>query len=293
MFYWVYFSYLFFYSVSLFSIQDRDLFFLSNVNFFILKVSLYAYVWIFPFVLFILHVRFLTKGKCEEIFFSSYDYNLLSLYIPPHKNKFIQNTQFLFYNIILVITLSIDILLMYMAPIFLLCFTMIQFSKIQNLLLDWYHFILLILDTWFVILYIFYQKRRGISPLLMPYIDEIFRFSLKYIFYPFLGVILLFSFVNFYFSNSILLTKENREIQTYTLNTIFQVFNPLFYETSEEYSFLFPRLNLEYQNLVDEKNIYFYKRNFRYANFKGAKLNFLSFDSANTNFANFKEVKWE
>ncbi|MCX7999895.1 MAG: hypothetical protein N3A69_13245 [Leptospiraceae bacterium] len=289
----VYFGFLFLYTVSLFSIQERDLFFFHEVNFLIGKISFFAFAWIFPITLFIIHAVYLVQKRDPEIFFSNF--NFLKWKIYPHHNKLFQNVQFIFYNIVVVTTLFLNLFLLYVFPILLFSFTLIKFSKVQDLLLDWYQFSLLCLDAWFVVFYFFYTRKEFESYFQLSknnLLNKLSLFFLEYVPYSLLGAFFIFGVINFSLSNSILLT-EAKEIQNYTLNSLTLPLNPLFYETSEEYSFLFPRLNLAYQDLTNETNIYFYKRNFLYANFTGAKLKFLSFHSANTNFANFQEAIWE
>lgn len=258
-----------------------------------MKISFYSFAWLLPAILFFIHIAYLNYRKNQEIFFSNFSFLEWKIY--PHTNQLFQNIQFLFYSVVATTTIFINIFLIYIAPVFLLGFAIIKFSKVQDLVLDWFYFLLFCVELWFVLFYLFYANYKYESIFHLSknsFINRLSILFLKYVPFSLMGVVFIFVTINFYFSNSILLT-QNKEIQDYKLNSLILGLNPLFYETSEDYSFLFPRLNLPYQDLTTEKNIYFYKRNFCYANFMGSKLKFLSFHSANTNFANFQEVKWE
>lgn len=161
----------------------------------------------------------------------------------------------------------------YILPLILFLFLQVQASKYQSIFLSSYHFLFIAIDLYLVILFL----------------PQAIRAKVIYV----MSIFIVSSLYNYFLLFAILGTSYEREgglVEAFDKSLT--VLNPVFHCQSEEYSFLFPSLNLSNQNLTNQEKS-FYKRSFKYANLNGASLDQHLLNQASLQNASFIGSKWK
>lgn len=232
------------------------------------RINLISFFQIIPFLFFIEHVYYLrslkpTQLDKQEVFGNRF-----------HRNLFYALTTIL--------------------PPLILLYLQVSFSRYQDLCLSSSHFILFFLDIALIFRFICSLDEVDLQEQTFLYKTIIlWKYSKKFIFSPLYIFILLFSVYNYYLSFSIFRMDTNEKPVIHSLDKTFRIFHPILsYRSSDERSFLFPRLDLSNQNLLSNRKKSFSERSFKYANFNGSILDTQVLNRAGLQNASFEKVQW-